>query len=550
MESKTKKTEDTQSNLEKFVKSTDKKYQSNDPKQIETLNYLVEYIAGDLLPFSTVESENFRKFVEMLNPRFQMPSRKYLSTKLIQNKAKTIQQRLIDNLKKVDNICLTIDIWTNRAMKGFLGITAHFILDWKMCSAMLACKRFKGRHTAENILLEYEECINSFDISDKIFCVISDNASNMVKAFDFPMPGYIECDDQEQSLDEAMDDSNDTDDNKFEYPFPQHKRCYAHSLQLVIRDAFEECGQNIQKIISKVSKVVSFVRKSVIASEILEEEKRLQACNATRWNSQMHMIRSILNVPSDKLDKLDCASITAYDRKVLSEISTILKPFEDATVLVQKEKHVSGSMVIPITLGLKEHLQNVKSDYCAKFVSSLSESLSKRLTKYQEDDVYITSSILDTRFKLSWSKSEEVDDLTTGLKQKLSFVDSAANESEDHDNISPPTKKAKTDDFFSFLPRATPKKKRHTSGSTHCADDYLRDDCDESDVNPLVYWKENEHKLFLLSKLASKYLSVPASSAPVERLFSIAGKVFRSDRMRMTDDTFEHLMMIKCNKHI
>jgi hypothetical protein len=48
-----------------------------------------------------------------------------------------------------------------------------------------------------------------------------------------------------------------------------------------------------------------------------------------------------------------------------------------------------------------------------------------------------------------------------------------------------------------------------------------------------------------LAKLATKYLSVPASSAPVERLFSIAGKVFRPDRMRMKDETFETLMMLK-----
>jgi cell shape-determining protein MreC len=46
-------------------------------------------------------------------------------------------------------------------------------------------------------------------------------------------------------------------------------------LQLVIKDAFEECGQPIQKVIAKVSEVVSHVRKSVFASEVLEDENRL-----------------------------------------------------------------------------------------------------------------------------------------------------------------------------------------------------------------------------------------------------------------------------------
>ena len=56
---------------------------------------------------------------------------------------------------------------------------------------------------------------------------------------------------------------------------------------------------------------------------------------------------------------------------------------------------------------------------------------------------------------------------------------------------------------------------------------------------PGMYWT--------LAKLAIKYLTVMASSASVERTFSIAGKVFRPDRCRLTDKNFETVMMIKCN---
>jgi hypothetical protein len=40
------------------------------------------------------------------------------------------------------------------------------------------------------------------------------------------------------------------------------------------------------------------------------------------------------------------------------------------------------------------------------------------------------------------------------------------------------------------------------------------------------------------------------NAAPVERLFSIAGKVFRPDRMHIKDETFETIMMLKCNCHL
>lgn len=50
------------------------------------------------------------------------------------------------------------------------------------------------------------------------------------------------------------------------------------------------------------------------------------------------MIQSVLNIPERKMEKLDCPEIPSYDRKVLSDVTKILKPFEDATLLLQSEK--------------------------------------------------------------------------------------------------------------------------------------------------------------------------------------------------------------------
>ena len=52
-----------------------------------------------------------------------------------------------------------------------------------------------------------------------------------------------------------------------------------------------------------------------------------------------------------------------------------------------------------------------------------------------------------------------------------------------------------------------------------------------------------------LSTLAMKYLAAPVSSAPVERIFSVGGKIFPPDRCCLLDTTFQHLMFIKLNRH-
>lgn len=66
--------------------------------------------------------------------------------------------------------------------------------------------------------------------------------------------------------------------------------------------------------------------------------------------------------------------------------------------------------------------------------------------------------------------------------------------------------------------------------------------------DPLVFWKRNENTFPTLAAIAMTTIGVPASSAAVEQLFSVAGKVFRPDRCRLTDKSFETLMFIRCNK--
>ena len=51
-----------------------------------------------------------------------------------------------------------------------------------------------------------------------------------------------------------------------------------------------------------------------------------------------------------------------------------------------------------------------------------------------------------------------------------------------------------------------------------------------------------------LAKLANIVLSVPASSAPVERVFSHGGIIFRPHRRRLNDHNLSQLIFLKCNR--
>lgn len=78
-------------------------------------------------------------------------------------------------------------------------------------------------------------------------------------------------------------------------------------------------------------------------------------------------------------------------------------------------------------------------------------------------------------------------------------------------------------------------------------DSYLKAQRRPQDDCPLEYWR-NETRFPTVKGLAEIYLPVLASSAPVERLFSQAGRIFRTDRCSLSDDNFQKLMNIRSNR--
>ena len=72
-----------QTTLDSLVSSNPKKYASTDYQQVQITDTLVSFIAGNLLPLPTVESPHFHDLMNASNPKYKVPTRKTLSTKLL-----------------------------------------------------------------------------------------------------------------------------------------------------------------------------------------------------------------------------------------------------------------------------------------------------------------------------------------------------------------------------------------------------------------------------------------------------------------------------------
>ena len=177
-------------------------------------------------------------------------------------------------------------------MHSYLGVTGHFISsEFQLYSFLMGYYRFSGRHTALNVSLNFENAIGKFDLTEKIDFIITDNATNMIAAF--YLPGFEE----EQQEDDEQDGEEqilfyDEYENSVMDELPTHERCFAHSLQLVIKHALK----NSETVTAPLLKVKWLSHTQIgLGYRFFTGEIRPQAANETRWNSQLKMVRSAID---------------------------------------------------------------------------------------------------------------------------------------------------------------------------------------------------------------------------------------------------------------
>jgi zinc finger BED domain-containing protein 1 (E3 SUMO-protein ligase ZBED1) len=77
---------------------------------------------------------------------------------------------------------------------------------------------------------------------------------------------------------------------------------------------------------------------------------------------------------------------------------------------------------------------------------------------------------------------------------------------------------------------------------------YKMEEAGPTSMDPIVYWRKMHSVYPHLAELARKYLAVPATSVPCERLFSVAGNTITEKRNRLSLETAAHLIFMHENK--
>jgi hypothetical protein len=491
----------------------------------------------DFQPFSVVEDAGFKQFVSALNPSYQLPNRHTLSRTTIPALYEETVLKVKDCISQGMKFCITTDCWTSRNTVNYMAVTAHFVSsEFQLCSLLLECCATDFSHTSENLATELRRVVESWGIENKILLAVSDNAANIKNAISTKLSW-------------------------------NHFGCFAHTLNLIVKDALK--NKEMSAIIEKVKQIVAHFRKSCVSNEKLmvyqrnagNEPLKLLQDVATRWNSTFYMLQRFLQLQEAVRSTIaviekDLPVITSQEWKILAELCSILKPFENATVTISAESYCTASLVIPIRNGLVNVYSNLlKNSYSMpirQILPVLLNGLKERLGNIERSNTLIVSTFLDARFKnLAFSDvtaAENTKKIVTEAVSEIYNYEANQQPTEIPDEIedNTPTELSIWSSFETFVSAHKP---RGTSMSRAIIEvqRYLEDDLIPRNSDPLQWWRNNKFKYPKLSLVAQERLCALASSVPCERLFSKAGQVLNERRTRLNEAKTKMLLFLNVN---
>lgn len=340
-------------------------------------------IAKEFQPFSIVENVEFRKFVNMLNPNYAIPSRKTVSKSIIPQLLEKTKQKVKMNLSNAKYIAFTTDGWTSLNNDSFVAITVHYIdsIECVLKSYLLGCYYFEQAHTAINLSEFMNKCFDEWEISEKIKIAVSDNAANITSAI---------------SLNSNW----------------RHMPCLAHSINLIAQSGLSD----IQIVHKKVKSIVEFFKRSTKSYIKLKQTQtqmglpllKLIQDVATRWNSTYDMFQRCIDIKDPLISTIaligKVENLSSDDFDIMEHYCSIFKPFKEMTVELSSEKGVSISKVIILCNVLLSHIKKkIKEANLPSVIHSMlltmEKNAEKRFDGIGEQRLLTEATILDPRFK-------------------------------------------------------------------------------------------------------------------------------------------------------
>ena len=519
----------------------------------ELTSAVVDFVLRDLRPVSVVDNVGFLHLMEVAEPRYSVPCRRTINS-YIDKRYFTVKACVQQELKHVEFMGMTTDMWTSRSKDGYISLTAHYISpQFVMQHRNLQSCHFPGSHTALNIAAMLRSLARDWgiDLKAQVPAFTTDNAKNVVNA---------------------------VSENLMLASIP----CAGHSLNLAVQDALAVSG--LKTALGRAKKIVEHFNCSRLDNEELRaKQKQLDLPShsliqdvVTRWNSTLDMVSrlceqqaAIAAVLHGKRD-LYHLELSPHEWHTLEDLVKLLEPFKNATEIMSGQKYPTLSCLGPILADLQEKIQVNPLD--SKAMKDAKEAMRTDLSGRYQDPALVAllqkAAFLDPRFKtLVHLPSESAADVVAVIRSEMiEFLQQEADESNkssvssrsETDNAEgelPPQKKVKVHPLKKLLGDKFGAASTTVAGSLVSLEDqaqaelsrYKAESQSPLEHCPLQWWRDHCTIYPLLCRVARKYLCLPGTSVPSESLFSISGIVVNEKRAALDPNCVDQIVFLHDN---
>jgi hypothetical protein len=123
------------------------KYNRTNPMQLSRFRQLVIMLVRCMLPIFLVEKQPFRKFVEILDPSFHMPTRYAVKKSGLPQLREEVKKKLSNILNLIPWPNIILDGWSDGILRCFTGYIVQGIdNNWNLVQYTLAFRLTKGNY--------------------------------------------------------------------------------------------------------------------------------------------------------------------------------------------------------------------------------------------------------------------------------------------------------------------------------------------------------------------------------------------------------------------
>jgi len=521
-----------------------KKIKTENPLQQVITTKLAIFIAEAHIPLSVCENSSFIDLMSTSSSTYKVPSRPVIRD-VILREAEKVKQLIMLKTKQCEHPSYCADLWKSKARDYYVAVTLQGIdSNWNLFNLPIAFMPIYGSHTAESV-------------GKLIANVLTPFLGPTFK----PYAGVIDGGDIASVRYTAAALNTEIKD----------QTCICHQLNNLIKRIIGDYFEDIYLVEWRA--FIKRIRQSKPFEDLWNEcttqlygkPITLQKDTPTRWSATVMMLKKafmtclavermrIVTAGTEHKEYVPNWGVpTEPAWTILGQIVELFCPTAEAITMLEGEKYVTQSLILLQICALEKSNKRIKEKYPIDGNAQLHviiEDLERCLNALWDElplDTVIAS-ILDPRTK--WFPRIPANEIKEALScMKKEFLLLVRDNDEMNMEIQDDQKTAINllfEDLSETVRKLSPTQIWNAEINL-----YQNLPRAEGVSDPLDWWKAHTSQLPTLATLARLYLSIPASQASCERLFSISKNDIVENRTSLNPDLAGALLFLRKRKDI